>query len=90
MSDAPQTPETSERQDSGLGARRVVAFVISTILGTAVTAVAIITLMRTDLSASFPIAFINNVPLLPLGALPMSLFFLIWVDYFMGTKILPD
>ncbi len=90
MSDAQQTSTTPETQDSGLGPRRVVAFILSIILGTAVTAVAIITLMRTDLNASFPIAFINNVPLLPLGAIPMSLFFLIWIDFFMGTRILPD
>ena len=88
MSDVPSTDNTSEsKPDSTLGTRRLVAFIISIVLGTATIGIGQIVLLKTNLAASFPIAFIPEVPLLPLAAIPMSFFFLIWIDYFMGTKI---
>lgn len=90
MSDAPKESSDAVANDPSLVGRRIVAFIISFALGTAVVGLLIIFYLKTGLDASFPIAFIPNVPLLPLAALPTGFFFLIWVDYFMGTKIIPD
>ncbi len=87
MSDV-QNTETVNNDPSLVG-RRIVAFIISFALAAAVVAAGIIFYLKTDLTASFPMAFVN-VPLLPIAALPAGFFFLIWVDYFMGTKIIPD
>ncbi|MEP7285330.1 MAG: hypothetical protein ABI947_06135 [Chloroflexota bacterium] len=91
MSNVPSTDNSSEStQDSTLGTRRLVAFIISIVLGTATIGIGEIVLLHTNLAAAFPIAFIPEVPLLPLASIPMSFFFLIWIDYFMGTKIVVD
>ncbi|HLY24953.1 MAG TPA: hypothetical protein VKQ72_01350 [Aggregatilineales bacterium] len=92
MSDVPSTNVQNQEQpkDRSLGARRIVAFVISFALGAAVVAAVIIFYLKAPLDAGFAIAFINDVPLWPLATLPMGLFFLIWVDYFMGTGIVVD
>ena len=82
------TPEASN--DPTLGPRRVVAFVLSFALGFGTIAAGIILILHTGLGASFPMAFIPNVPLLPIAGVPMGFFFLIWVDFFMGTKIVPN
>ena len=89
MSDLPANTEATS--DPSLGPRRLVAFIIAFVLGGVVIAVAIRIFLNADpFTATFPIAFLNDVPLLPLAALPMGFFFLIWLDYFMGTKIIPD
>jgi hypothetical protein len=92
MSNSPVTPATTdgENKDASLGPRRLVAFIISFGLGALIVSLLIIFYLKAGLDASFPMAFIPNVPLLPLATLPMGFFFLIWVDYFMGTKIIPD
>ena len=87
MSDASNTETTN---DPSLAGRRIVAFIISFALGAAVVAAGIIFYLKTGLDASFPMAFIPNVPLLLVAGVPAGFFFLIWVDYFMGTKIIPD
>jgi hypothetical protein len=91
MSDV-QTNQTSEpRRDSGLRARRVVAFVISIVLGFGiVVALEPIVLKVPSFTASFPLAFLPEVPLWLVAGVSLGFFFLIWVDYFMGTGILPD
>ena len=91
MSDVQALDSTTEpAKDPTLGARRVVAFILSFALGFGVVGAGIILILHTGLGASFPMAFIPNVPLLPMAGLPAGFFFLIWVDFFMGTKILPD
>ena len=89
MSDVPNTSESTSNDPSLVG-RRIVAFIISFALGGIVVALGIIFFLKTDLSASFPMAFIPNVPLFLVAGIPAGFFFLIWVDYFMGTKIIPD
>lgn len=89
MSDVPNT-SVATSNDSSLVARRIVAFIISFVLGFAVVGAGIITFLKTDIWASFPMAFIPNVPLFIVAGIPAGFFFLIWVDYFMGTKIIPD
>jgi hypothetical protein len=84
------TANTDQPQDRSLGLRRLIAFIISFVLGGVVVGLLIIFYLKTGLDASFPIAFIPDVPLFPLATLPMGLFFLIWVDYFMGTGIVVD
>ena len=89
MSDLPANTEPAA--DPSLGPRRLVAFIIAFVLGAVVIGVAIRIFLNADpITATFPIAFLNDVPLLPLATLPMGFFFLIWLDYFMGTKIIPD
>ena len=90
MSDVQTTNGTTEPQrDPTLTARRLLAFVISFALGGVVVALAILFYLKTGLDATFPISTVE-IPLLPIAALPMGLFFLIWIDYFMGTKIVVD
>jgi len=88
MTEVPAT--TDQSQDRSLALRRLIAFIISFILGFIVVALLTIFYLKAGLDASFPIAFIPDVPLVPLATLPMGLFFLIWVDYFMGTGIVVD
>ena len=75
--------------DRTLTARRILVVVISFVLGAVVVALGIIFFLKTGLDATFPISSVE-VPLLPLATLPMGLFFMIWLDYFMGTKIVVD
>ena len=90
-------PEIAEGQanDPTLGVRRLLAWVIAFALGGVATVVgfyvfpAVFGKPPVPLDALLPISVLN-IPLLPLTALPFGLFFLIWIDYFMGTKILPD
>ena len=95
MSDTPANkgttaPETAS-DDPSLGPRRLVAFIISFVLGVAVVELLEVTYLRVPaFTASFPIAFLPEVPLWPLAGLSMGFFFLIWVDFFMGTRIIPD
>jgi hypothetical protein len=89
MTDVPNSSDAPANDPSLVG-RRIVAFIISFALGGLVVALGIIFFLKTDLSASFPMAFIPNVPLFLVAGVPAGFFFLIWVDYFMGTKIIPD
>jgi hypothetical protein len=91
MSDTPAVNETPARQrDPTLTKRRVVAIVMSTVFGAVCVALAILFYLKTDpLTATLPISVLN-IPLWPLATMPMSLFFLIWIDYFMGTRIIAD
>jgi hypothetical protein len=84
------TANSDQPQDRSLGLRRLIAFIIAFILGFVSVSLVTIFYLKTGLDASFPIAFIPDVPLVPLATLPMGLFFLIWVDYFMGTGIVVD
>jgi hypothetical protein len=92
MSDVQATNESAEvKRDPTLGLRRLVAFILSFGLGVGVSLlVEVLYLKVPAFTASFPIAFIPEVPLWPLAGLSMGFFFLIWIDYFMGTGILPD
>lgn len=88
MSDVQPTNGT-ENRDATLGARRLLAVIIAAILGGITVALGIIFFLKAPLMDTIPISTVE-VPLLPLAALPMSLFYLIWIDYFMGTKIVVD
>jgi hypothetical protein len=90
MSDAQLTNGATEpERDSTLRARRLLAVVLSFVLGGVSVALLIFFWLKTDLAATFPISTVE-VPLWPLATLPMALFFLIWIDYFLGTKIVVD
>ncbi len=90
MSDVQPTNGTAEpERDSTLRARRILAVVLSFVLGGVVVALLILFFLKTDLGATFPISTIE-LPLLPVATLPMALLFLIWIDYFMGTGIVVD
>jgi hypothetical protein len=92
MSDVQSTNQTaseSTNNDSNLGLRRLIAAVIAFTLAAVVVAAGIILYLKTGLNATFPISD-REVPLWPLATLPMGLFFLIWLDYFMNTKIVVD
>ncbi|PJF35018.1 MAG: hypothetical protein CUN49_12745 [Candidatus Thermofonsia Clade 1 bacterium] len=93
MSDKPEvssaaTPQPAEKPDASLNARRLLVWAIATATGIALTAIVLI-LVRIPLDATLFISFVE-LPFLPLAALPMVLLCLIWVDYFFGTRILPD
>jgi len=95
--ETPTTPEVTEGQtaDPTLGARRLLVVVISFAVGFALSAAgfvvfpALFNKPAVPFDALLPISILN-VPLLPLTTLPVGLLFMIWIDYFMGTKIVPD
>jgi hypothetical protein len=91
MSDTPAVNESPARKrDPTLTRRRVAAIVMSIVFGAVCVALAILFYLKTDpLTATLPIGALN-IPLWPLATIPMSLFFLIWIDYFLGTWIIAD
>jgi hypothetical protein len=91
MSDV-QTTQTSEpKRDTGLIARRTIAFIIAFVLGFGIVLVLEPVILKVPpTTASFPLAFLPEVPLWIVAGVSLGFFFLIWVDYFMGTGILPD
>jgi hypothetical protein len=90
MSELQQTEETQEPTgDRTLRARRILVWVLSFALGGLVVSLVTLFYLKTHLLATFPISNVE-VPLVPITTLPVGLFFLIWLDYFMGTKIVVD
>ncbi|CAG0974450.1 hypothetical protein ANRL4_01481 [Anaerolineae bacterium] len=96
MTDAPSSASPQEeKQDPTLNARRLLVWVVAFGVGAVISAVlfyvfpALFGKPSIPLDARLPISFVE-VPLLPLCALPMGFFLVIWLDYFMGTQILPD
>lgn len=93
MSDKPEvssaaTPQSADKSDASLNARRLLVWAISIGTGVVLTVITLI-LVDIPLDATLLISFVE-VPFLPLAALPMVLLCFIWVDYFFGTRILPD
>lgn len=104
MSDKPEkvtavapeaSTEDSTANDRTLQLRRILAWGIAAVVGLVLTAgghylfPALFGKPPVPLNDVLLISFVN-IPLIVLTFLPMWLFTLIWVDYFMGTKILPD
>jgi hypothetical protein len=90
MSELQQTEETQEPTgDRTLFARRVLVWVISFALGGIIVSLVTLFYLKTHLLATFPVSNVE-VPLVPITTLPMALFFMIWLDYFMGTKIVSE
>jgi hypothetical protein len=95
MSEAPVQPASANlaaggsNADRTLRARQLLVVVLSFAIGAAISAVAQIVLLRVDLSVTFPVSS-WEIPLIAASTLPMGFFVMIWLDYFMGTKILPD
>lgn len=88
MSDA-QTPATIESADRSLLGRRLMVIVLSFVLGAIIAAGAQIVLLRVDLSVTFPLSA-WEVPLIICSTIPMGFLIMIWLDYFFGTKLLPE
>ncbi|MFQ3534587.1 MAG: hypothetical protein SNJ58_01800 [Aggregatilineales bacterium] len=93
MSDKPEVssaapPQRADKPDAALNARRLLTWAISAATGGVLTVITLI-LTNIPLDATLLISFVE-VPFLPLAALPMVLLCFIWVDYFLGTRILPD
>lgn len=74
--------------DTTLSARRLLVWVLAFVIGGVVSALVMVG-TRIPLDATLLLSFIN-IPFLPLVAIPAGFFFVIWIDYFMGTKIVPD
>lgn len=86
---------------SGLTVKRIIAWVVSLVLGF-LTAYGIITIgfaLLPSLSLPPIITPVNSeaISIQKYGTiyflttmLPLSLLYLVWLDHFMGTKILPD
>lgn len=90
MSDLQQTEETQEQTgDRTLRARRLLVWVISTLLGFVTVSAVTLFYLKAGLDATFPISTVE-VNLVLVTTLPMALFFMIWLDYFMGTKIVSE
>lgn len=85
---AESSSEAGERKDPTLNARRLLVWGLSFVLGVAATGLAMLA-TRIPLDGTLPISFLN-IPMLPLAAIPAGLFFVIILDIFMGTRIVPD
>ncbi len=91
VADAPETPAP----DPVLGARRLLVWVLGFVLGGLLAALSfavfpgLFNKPAIALNATVPISVLE-LPLLPLVTLPLGFLCVIWLDYFMGTKILPD
>lgn len=94
MSDVQTTPskqpdQAAPTKDPTLTPRRLLVAFLSLGLGVLITAFVITNVLKADLFATEPIS--NwEIPVLVLAAIPVSLLVLLWLDYFMGTKLLPD
>jgi hypothetical protein len=90
MSELQQTEETQEPTgDRTLRARRILVWVISFALGFVTVSAVTLFYLKAGLNATFPISTVE-VNLVAITTLPMALFFMIWLDYFMGTKIVSE
>ncbi len=83
------TPEAEPKADPTLLPRRVLVWALSALLAGTTVALIITFVLKTNLGATVPISFVE-IPLLPLAAFPLTLFYMIWVDYFLGTRIVKD
>ena len=95
MSDAPvqpagsSVPETTSSSDKTLRARQLLVIVLSFALGTVITAIFMIVFLKVGLNVTFPMS--NwEFPLIVAATIPMGFLVMVWLDYFMGTKLLPD
>ncbi len=88
---APTSPDVSggKQTDRTLRARQWLVVVLSFVIGAAITAVCMIALLKVDLTVTFPMSS-WEIPLIVAATIPMGFLVMIWLDYFMGTKILPD
>ncbi len=88
---AAATPDTENeaKPDPTLVSRRILCWVLSALAGGLSVAVGILLILKTSLTATVPISFVD-VPLLPLAAIPATLFFMIWFDVLLKTRILND
>ncbi|MBX3083098.1 MAG: hypothetical protein KF716_15815 [Anaerolineae bacterium] len=96
MSNAPVQPADSSapnlaasNSDKTLRARQWLVVVLSFAIGAVITAIFMIAFLKVGLDVTFPMS--NwEFPLIVAATIPMGFLVMIWLDYFMGTKILPD
>jgi len=85
----PPPPDAEQSKDPNLLPRRVLCWVVLALLGGTTVALGIQFILRTSLMETVPISFVE-VPLLPLAAFPMTLFFMLWLDILFKSKIVND
>jgi hypothetical protein len=88
---APATPnaDAETKVDPTLLPRRVLTWVVAALLGGTTVALGIKFILHTEITATVPLSFLE-VPLLPLAAIPMTFFFVIWLDILFGARIVND
>jgi hypothetical protein len=99
MTDKPTvvTPEPEGAPDPTLQPRQISVWVISFVLAFVSSWLILQVIVpaiwpnngRIPLTAYVPISFLD-LPLLPLILIPLTLFFVIWVDYFFHTRVVND
>jgi hypothetical protein len=94
---ATAAPNADAKPDPTLRPRQILVWVVSAVLAF-ISAVLILQVIvpaiwpnngRIPLGASIPISFLD-LPLLPLILIPLTLFFVIWVDYFFHAQVVND
>ena len=94
---ATATPPADAKPDPTIQPRQILVWVISAVLAV-ITAIVLLQVVvpaiwpnngRIPLNASIPISFLD-LPLLPVMIIPLTLFFVIWVDYFFHAKVVND
>jgi hypothetical protein len=94
---AAPTPAAETKPDPTLRPRQimvwVISFVLSLVFGALILQVIVPAIWpnngRIPLNATIPISFLD-LPLLPLMAIPLTLFFVIWIDYFFHARVVND
>jgi len=100
MTDKPTTNAAAasaaddQKPDPTLTLRRVMVWVVAVILAIITSAFILqfgVSLIWPNngsipLDSTIPISFVN-LPLLPLAAVPLTLFWMIWIDHFFRTRI---
>ena len=100
MTDKPTavpTPEADTKPDPTLVSRQLIVWGIS-VVAAVVSCILILQVIvpaiwpnngKIPLDAHVPISFLD-LPLVPLILVPLTLFFVIWVDYFFRAKVVND
>jgi len=89
--------EEQPKVEPGLMLRRVIVWIVSFILALIIGALILQVVVpaiwpnngRIPLDALIPISFVN-IPLLPIMAIPLTIFIMIWVDFIFHTRIVND
>ena len=94
---AAPTSDAGATPDPTLRPRQIMVWVISFLLALFAAALILQVIVpaiwpnngRIPLNAYIPISFLD-LPLLPLILIPLTLFFVIWVDYFFHARVVND
>jgi len=89
--------DSQPKAEPGLLLRRAIVWIVALIMAIVVGALILQVIVpaiwpnngRIPLDALIPISFVN-IPLLPIMAIPLTILFMIWLDFIFRTRIVND